>query len=611
MRVRGTDDAESARAARRAAFAAAGVTLAYACCGVLRYRTYTNGTFDLAFYARMAWGMARGDLWDPILGAHDFGLHLCPVLLPIGLLGTLGSTPIALYLAQGLAVALAGLPLARIGARALGPRGAYAGAFALALHPNVGHVLAYEAHPGTLAVLPLAWLADAIDRRDGRTFALASLGVLACREDLALIVMLGAAVLALSARGAEHARARAAALASGLFALLWLGLFVVVLHPRYRPAAGSMEAHFGGWGRTSGEILHTLVFEPGRVLVHLCAPKRLTYLPRILGPLLLLPLLSPRALVVASPVLGVALLSFFVTTTRIDSHYLTPAIPLLVLGAFDGARVLAARSERARACLPYALGVASVLGTLGAGLFSPLRNAPAFVHPPVDRGALDRLVAHVPRDVSVEAPDALLPHFAERRVVHRPASFVHDDVAVVVDLGHRARFAHTEDLLRTSEEPRVRALFARADRRVAAVAGPYALLLRERDGGRRSVRRVMLGAAESAALAARAPSGVALASCLRLVRAGRSGSGVALDFVATAPCPSDLAIRLGEHERPPRVDLLFEGLVSPVHLRAGDVVRSVHADVRVAGVLHVGLLRSSGARPEPSDPISVAIPIGR
>jgi len=575
---------------------ASAIAFAYAACGIARYETYTNQTFDLAFYARMAWGMVRGDLWDPILGAHVFGLHLSPVLVPIGVIGAVIGTQVALYLAQGLAVALATVPLARLGERRFGQLGGYAGALALVLHPNLGHVIAYEAHPGTLALLPLAWLAYAVLESEPKTLVIASLGVLACREDLALIVLIAACV------AATRPAMRRAGLVAGGVAALWLGLFVAVLHPAFKPAHGSMEAHFGPWGRSLPEIAGAIASEPMRLVRHLGETKRLTYLPRVLAPLALLPLASPRMLLLAAPVLGVALVSFFSTTTRIDSHYLTPALPMLVAGAIEGSARVGARIRSAPRAMPLAMIVAGLLGTVNAGLFSLRFPAPAFMTPPLPPSALDALVRKVPAGASVEAPDPLLPHFAERAVLHRPSEFPHRTEAVILDLGHRSRFRHDEDLLRTTEEPRARAMFARPDYALVDQVGPYALFLR--DGGAAS-RRV-----DTIRIRADVASQITITDCLALVRASRVDGALALDFVARGACASDLAIRLGAEANPSRVDLLFDGRVSPAHVRAGDVVRSLHDDpAPTATVIHVGALRSSGARPDPRDPVAVAIAI--
>ena len=84
-----------------------------------------------------------------------------------------------------------------------------------------------------------------------------------------------------------------------------------------------------------------------------------------------------------------------------------------------------------------------------------------------------------------------------------------------------------------------------------------------------------------------------------------------LTFRAHGSCAPDLALRFGADERATRGELLFDGALSPAQLEAGDVVRSTHAldqdtAARMAerGVW-LGLVRASGARPEPADPTLV------
>src|SRR5262245_33890178 len=140
--------------------------------GLSRYRTFHNRTFDLALYARQAWGLAHGDYWDPIVDCHFLGTHVALVLWPLGWLGRVFGVVPVLIVAQALALSLAALPLAQIGARRFGDRGALAAGAAWLLYPNLGHVASYEFHPGSLAMLPLAYALDALDRgRDGRIAA--------------------------------------------------------------------------------------------------------------------------------------------------------------------------------------------------------------------------------------------------------------------------------------------------------------------------------------------------------------------------------------------------------------------------------------------------------
>ena len=86
-------------------------------------------------------------------------------------------------------------------------------------------------------------------------------------------------------------------------------------------------------------------------------------------------------------------------------------------------------------------------------------------------------------------------------------------------------------------------------------------------------------------------------------------------MVAGGECPRDLVLRLGVGWRARRVDPLMDGVLSPAHLRRGDRVHSEHElepglrRMIVERGLRLGVLRQSGARPEPSDPMSVEIPL--
>lgn len=570
---------------------AVGVGALWASLALLRLGTLHGETFDLAFYTRMAWGLARGDFWEPLLDAHVLGLHLSPVLVPLGWLGAWFGTAATLLVAQALVTSLAAVPIAAFAARRFGPAGAYLGAFAWLAYPNLGHVATFEAHPGSFAILPLALLVDSVDRGSRRGLLWSTLGVLACREDLALLTAMAALVAAWTRPGL-----RRPALLCGLGSVVYLLVFALVLHPRFAPAAGSLEAHFGRWGQSPGAVLVAWLTQPLEVLAHLSLPRRLTYLPIVLGPLALLPLVRPRWLLVASPVLAINLLSDFPSTTQLDSHYLTPALPALVVGALDGASVLSAR--RVRVAGP-ALVVALVLGHLAAG-GTPLAadfDRSAFV--PDERTAVGyRALSFIPEGASVQAPDELLPHLAERQRLHR-GERDHGDAWAIVDVSHRGRFRGEGTLLRTAEEPIVRAWLAREDAALRFAEEPYFVFERGRDPREGLGAGAIVGVASPSA-------GVALTGCLALLGAERlPDRRVALDLVARGPCAHDLALAIGPEHRPRRVELLFAGRLSPVHLRRGDRLRSVH--VAPPGPVRVGVVRSSGARPAHEDPTSVFV----
>lgn len=592
----------------------------FATLALLRWHTFHNETFDLAFYARMAWGDVHLDGYNPIVSADARGLHLAWILYPLGVLGALFGHAPTLLVAQALAISAAALPLARMGARHLGPGGAIVCALAWLLHPNVSHVAGSEFHPGSVAALPLAWCADALDRRSAPGLLLGALGVLACREDLGLVtalIGLGALVIAhrerarLAPSASRALRHAGVAIAAG--SLAYVVFFVLVLHPAFAPRTGSLQLHFGHFGRTTGEIARFLLSHPGELATHLSAGHRVLYLPLVCAPFALLPLLRPGYLLLAAPVLAINVLSGFPGTTDLDSHYLTTALPLILAAGVHGAASLPDLRVAGRVPLrlaPLAACAALAHLVLGGTPISLAFRARELVSD-ANTEAARRIVARIPADASVQAPDALLPHLAERRDVRRAPPPETRAAFVVLDLSHRRRFLHEEDLLRTTEEPIARAWLAREDHALIDAGGDYALLARDRDPRQGiGVERYVVARTDD-------PSeGRRLAACLGLrdARLERAGEALALtlELVARGPCPEDLALRIGRGKRPRRVDLIADGLLSPAHFRAGDVIRSVHVlasgEVR-PGELRVGALRSSGARPEHADPFSVRVDV--
>jgi len=567
----------------------------YAGQALARYGAFHQHTFDLALYSRMAWGLAQGNFWDPILGAHVFGLHLSPVLLPIGVVGRWLDPARVLIVSQACMLALAGWPLARVGARRLGVAGALLGALSLLLYPNLVHVATYEAHPGTLALLPLAWSLDAADRRDARAFALACFGVMCCREDLAMPLVLLAAITPWGAISERRAAYLAGALSLAVFAV-----FLFVLAPHLGPTHGSLSAHFGRWGHSPSEVILAWLTHPLELVRSLLSPRRLSYLPRLLWPLAFLPLLSPRWLLPALPALALNLVSDFPTTTNLDSHYLSPALPFLIVAALDGLFRLQGRVGERR--LWPALALPLVLGhvLLGGSPLSLDFDASGFTRDADSRDARS-IVAAIPADVSVQAPDPLLAHLSARPLLFRSADSDHGARVVVLDVRHRRRFAHQETLLRTVEEPVVRNWLAKPDL-VLRVATPGYLLFERGVDPRRGV------GFERALVDAPASSGALVTDCLRVSKASARGGVLTLDWLATGACPADLAIRVDDHEPPTRVDLFADGLLSPSHLRPGDHLRTRHRfDHALPATVFVGVLRQSGARPRPEDPAYVQL----
>jgi len=563
-----------------------------------RWESLHNQTFDLAFYARMAWGPVHGTFWDPIVGAHMLGLHLSLVLFPLSLVTLVPGVIVPLLLGlQAIATAAAAIPLGQIAARRFGPWGAVLGAAAWLLYPNIMHVATYEWHPGTIAVLPLAYALDALDRRAPRAFIVSVLLALACREDLGLVTgLLG--LVAFRAGPELHRAGRVVALVS----FAYVALFLFVLLPFYGPAEGSAQLHFGKWGPSLPAALVGMVTHPVELLEHLAAPERLAYLPRLFAPVAFLAFLAPRWLIPILPIVGINLVSEWPTTTDLDSHYQTVLLPFLIVAALDGGSRLIPRTPGAFIAV-ILTGTLLASHALAGGSPVAMDYDAAMFEDDARSLAARRVLAVLPDEAAVQLPYSLMPHVAERLYFGPPPPPDRNYDWVVLDAWHRVDFAQSEDLLRTDEEPTVRDWLARDDYGLVLVAEPFFVLRRGADPRALPVERYRVPTAEGP------PQH--LSACLDLVGRELDEGALVLTLRAKAPCGADLALRLGRGYRPRRVDLLFDGVLSPAHLRVGEVYRSTHAlddDERAAfeeGLLRVGLLRSSGARPSHGDPVAV------
>jgi hypothetical protein len=552
----------------------------------------------------MAWGLVHGQLWDPIVGGRFWGGHVPLVLWPLGLIGRwLGMVPVLLC-AQSAAIALSAWPLFGFAARKLGTASGAAVALAWLLQPNLSQVATYEFHPGTLALLPMSAALAALEERRPRALAWWCAAIAACRASLVLQTLL-LGLLALRVPPVRRAGA-AIALASLGYFVLWIAW----LQPVFGAAPQtSAELHYAQWGGSPLGVLPALLQDPGRVLAHFGAPERLRYPFMVAAMFAGLPLLAPRLVLVAAPPLALNWLSAFPTANTSYTHYLTPALPALMYAAVDALHRLAAHGPRARRLGSSALLLASALFSLWLGGM-PWSHDYARGDYRADAATMNRraVLARIGADTSVQAPDPLLPHLAERRLVFRAPPPERGAELVVLDISHRERFARREDLLRTIEEPLVRRWLARDD--YGAVFANRELLMLRRGTPPRSAlgRRYLTG---------RVPlgSGTPLCDCLAVRGAELAGGTLWIDFVARARCPEDLAIRLGADDPPARVDLLFEGLLSPAQLGAGDALRSPHVlrarerDAIMSRGLYVGALRASGAPPRPNDPASVSVPL--
>jgi uncharacterized membrane protein len=374
--------------------------------------TFQYGTFDLAFYVQGLWLALRGKWWVSLLNVPLMGNHAEPIVFLFAPLFAVCSHPMLFVAVQTVALASMAFTGFRIAARlGLGRPAATALGLALLVLPATSSVGIYEFHPEALVAPLLLLLIEARLAERRGAFWLWFLAVLACKENMALLLVAFCGVFGVL----EWRRGRAWLvrwnLVPMLLAAVWLAICGAVISPWLNAGNvdyGQLYAHLGGNGR---EIVRNFFCEPNRAATALWrALTEGNLVWSLLLPLLLLPLLRVRWLLIAAPLLLQHLLSWRFTEWSLGAHYPAPFIPLFWIAAVEGIGKL--RAPRGAA---FAVLAACALAHLR---FGPARELIAEI--PGLNAKLDErewkahLIENIPADASVTAVQPFLSHLAKR-----------------------------------------------------------------------------------------------------------------------------------------------------------------------------------------------------
>jgi len=375
-----------------------------------RWAHFQYETFDLAFYVQALWKLAHGHggpvslLNVPLLGEHANVIVL--LLVPLYALVPHPLLPVAV---QTLAIASMGPVGYRIARRLrLAPDAAGLLALAALLAPATGFVALHEFHPEALTAPFLLLAIDAFQSKSIRRYWLWFLATLACKENMTLLLAAWCVVNAFA--GWREMRSDASGFYKwvmqwcvwpGVTALGWAALFMGVLTPLWN--AGNIE--FTALYRHLAVPLSDL---PQAISSQLAKSLRGNLLPGLLLCFGGLPLLRPRWLLVAAPVIAQHLLSFRSSEWSISVHYAAPLIPLFWIAACEA--VAGFSSGRLQSLFSGATIAACVAGQAWLGL------AHYVLAPKPELALADKrnALACIPREASVVAGLPFLSHLAER-----------------------------------------------------------------------------------------------------------------------------------------------------------------------------------------------------
>jgi hypothetical protein len=203
------------------------------------------------------------------------------------------------------------------------------------------------------------------------------------------------------------------------------------------------------------------------------------YLFALLAPVGFIPLLAPRRIIAALPMIALNLLSSLPDSIRvIDCHYSALAAPGIVYAAICGARRLGGWTRPPLGTA--ALAVAAAVGTWLWGAAPGCGGYHADLYTLDARAAsLQELVDRIPADARVSVPADVVAHVAERQDVGLFPQGVAEADYAIVDLASRP----VRGLTAAEVQARMLAELQRAragGMEVVTAHGPLVLLGRER-----------------------------------------------------------------------------------------------------------------------------------
>jgi len=409
---------------------------------ILKHEAFQTTAFDLGNMDQAVWNSLRGRFL-PFTNWGEEGTrlayHVDPILILISPLYFIYSDPKTPLVFQTLVVALGALPLFWLAKEMFG-ESLVALVFPLVylLFPALEAANMFDFHPTTIAAPLLLYAFYYLWKRKYPWFFLFSFLVMACKEEMPLLVLMMGLYLLLVQRNWR------VGLSTVALGLAWFIVAVYIIIPHYNPSGRSPYlAAYGYLGQGPLTMLRTMIMEPGVVLRNVLTREKLGYLGNLLAPVAFLSLLAPQVLLLFAPTLAINLLSAnpqFYTLEKF--HYAAPLVPFVVLSALFGVyylgEFLSLRLKVGRHGPLYLLSALVLLSTLLYHRyhgFTPLglRFEMAQVTP--HHRLAKELMALIPDGATVSAQSGLNPHLSQRPKIYmfpkvEDAEYVFFDVSV-------------------------------------------------------------------------------------------------------------------------------------------------------------------------------------
>ena len=389
-----------------------------------RWANFEYRTFDLAYYVQALWQLVHGRFELSLAGVPLLGNHVEPIVFLMAPLFLLFPHPMMFVFAQNAALATMA-PVGFITARRIGlsPTPAVLLALALLVTPATGYVALHEFHPEAFTAPCLLLMIYARVRSSLRLHWVAAIALLACKENMALLLAAYSGVHLVIERKRPAAELRAWYVGPLAVSIVWFLVCTKIITPTLNSGAIDYLALYDRLGTTAGDILIKSVTEPHRIVSALfgsLAHGNLVW--GLLFPFLGLPLFRPRWLLIGAPILLQHLLSWRASEWQIYFHYAAPLVPLFWIALTESVTGLEQSRPTTRWLRPAiaycVLGACITAQILLGPAEAVISNFTQWSSGKDERARKQAFVGKISPPASVVAPLPYLSHLAMREKLY-------------------------------------------------------------------------------------------------------------------------------------------------------------------------------------------------
>jgi uncharacterized membrane protein len=385
-----------------------------------RWANFEYQTFDLAYYVQALWQLIHGRFQVSVEGVPLLGNHVEPIVFLIAPLFLLFRHPLVFVLVQNAALASMGPVAFSIGQRlGLDRKTALLLGVAVLITPATGYIALHEFHPEAFAAPFLLLMLHARLRCSLRAHWGWLIALLACKENMALLIAAYCAVHVVLEHKRPLAELRAWYLWPMALSVLWFLVCAKLITPALNSGSIDYLALYDRLGASGRDILLKAITQPQRIIGALFQSlSHGNLLWALLLPFLGVPLMRPRWLLISAPILLQHLLSWRSSEWTIYFHYAAPLLPLFWIALAEGA----AGIDRwrpvpvpIRRSLPFLVIAACVAAQILLGPAGDIAATTAnWFGREQTRARKRAFISQIPPDASVLAPLPYLSHLAMR-----------------------------------------------------------------------------------------------------------------------------------------------------------------------------------------------------